>query len=117
MGVLEDMRAQIDALEARLAQAETRLSRVENTAGISRDDAARLLGIGVRTLDGYIAVGGPYFDAELAACTYLVKGRRLFHPHKLEAYRLERCGKARPARGRSARSQDCSSTPPLPRGS
>jgi hypothetical protein len=103
MGLFEDLQSRLDAVTARLAAMEARLQRAENTAGVSRDEAAQFLGINVRTLDGYVAPTSPYFDADLAACAYFVKGRRLFHPHRLEAYRDERTGKGRADRGRKSR--------------
>jgi hypothetical protein len=93
MGVFEDLTARLAAAEAKIAEVESRLTRAENVAGVSRKEAARILGVSLRALDNWIAPGHPRYDADLAACSYMAGGRREFHPHRLEAYRVERMGK------------------------
>ena len=87
MGVLEDLDARQRDVEKRLAMLESRTARLERNDAMTVADAASYLQISPMTVKRRLSSGGRYFDADLAACSYMEGGVRRFIPKRLEAYR------------------------------
>lgn len=92
MGLIESLEARQRDLESRLARLEARVSKAEDTSGMTREEAARLLRISVSALEVRLNTKSKYYDAALERCSYKEGRLRRFVPQLVEAYRAGKVG-------------------------